>query len=80
MGVRESCQGLGCGNMLMQHLLDRARTIAGIKTLKIETSSKLVNALQMYRKFGFIDDYEVEKSFHDYKDADLFLRLDMNKI
>ena len=75
MGVRERCQGLGIGRAILAHLISRARVIPGIRSLKIETSSKLTAALSMYRKFGFVDDPSIQLSFHGYKDADIFLHL-----
>jgi putative acetyltransferase len=75
MGVRDAFQGRGIGRAVLAHLIARARSIPGIKALKIETSSKLSAALKLYRAHGFVEDPETQKSFHEYKDADIFLHL-----
>lgn len=65
--VRERFQGLGIWRAILVHIISRARNTPGIRSLKIETSSKLAAALSMYPK--------VQQSLHEYKDADIFLHL-----
>lgn len=54
MAVDESAQGKGFGNLLMQHCIDKAREM-GEKKLILYSNTKLEPAINLYRKFDFIE-------------------------
>lgn len=60
MGVDESAQGKGYGNLLIQHCIDKAKEMGG-KDLILYSSTKLSPAIHLYKKFGFVE-IPVEKS------------------
>lgn len=60
MGVDESAQRKGYGNLLIQHCIQKAREI-GVKDLILYSNTKLSPAIHLYKKFGFVE-VPVEKS------------------
>lgn len=54
MYLDPSFKGQGLGRLLMQDALRLARA-AGHRKMVLETNSRLLEAIQMYRKFGFRD-------------------------
>lgn len=52
MYLRKSSRGMGLGKMMLEHVLAQARTL-GFRRIELETSSKLVEAIGLYRKYGF---------------------------
>lgn len=47
-----ACRGRGWGRMLMDRMLDAARRL-GFRRMELETSSKLIEANALYRRYGF---------------------------
>jgi len=60
MGVDESAQGKGYGNLLIQHCIHKAKEM-GVKDLILYSNTKLSPAIHLYKKFGFME-IPVEKS------------------
>lgn len=54
MAITAAYQGKGIANMLMQHCIDEAVKLGGDKII-LYSNSKLVPAINLYRKFGFQD-------------------------
>lgn len=54
MAVSEKFQGLGIGKLLMEYTLDFAKK-AGISQIIIYSNRRLERAVDMYRKFGFVE-------------------------
>lgn len=54
MAVTENFQGFGIGQRLMEHCIDFANH-SGIKTLFLDSNTKLVPAISLYRKMGFVE-------------------------
>jgi ribosomal protein S18 acetylase RimI-like enzyme len=53
MAVTENAKGKQVGRKLAEHIIGRARQRKS-KSLILETSPKLIAALNLYRKLGFI--------------------------
>lgn len=43
----------GIGSMLLQQLIDYAKTMGSIKTIYLEVISENIRAINLYKKFGF---------------------------
>jgi len=54
MAVSDDAQGLGIGNKLLIHCMAVAEEI-GIKKVILYSNTKLLPAIHLYRKFGFIE-------------------------
>lgn len=54
MAVTEKAQGLGVGALLMDACIAAAKQ-AGVKKLVLYSNTKLLPAIHLYRKFGFIE-------------------------
>lgn len=54
MAVSGNYQGLGLGNILMQHCIDEAERL-GIKKLILFSNTSLGPAIHLYRKYGFVE-------------------------
>ncbi|MDX6181495.1 GNAT family N-acetyltransferase [Flavobacterium sp. Fl-77] len=54
MAVSDKAQGLGIGNKLLVHCLAVAEE-SGIKKVILYSNTKLLPAIHLYRKFGFIE-------------------------
>lgn len=52
MYLRKSARGRGIGKQLLERVLARAREL-GFRRIELETSSKLIEAIGLYRKYGF---------------------------
>lgn len=52
MYLLKSARGKGLGKMLLERVLVRAREL-GFRRIELETSSKLVEAIGLYKKHGF---------------------------
>jgi GNAT superfamily N-acetyltransferase len=70
MAVAAHAQGKGIGTRLMEHCFDTARMM-GIKTLFLESNTKLVSAIHLYRKYGFL---EVPMEAHNYERANIRMK------
>lgn len=70
MGVVPHAQGRGVGQMLLEHAITQAKS-RNARMLLICTSSALLTANRMYRRFGFIDSKDARH--HHYDRADVYL-------
>ncbi len=52
MYLLKSARGQGIGKKMLEHVLARAQTL-GFHRIELETSSKLVEAIALYKKYGF---------------------------
>jgi putative acetyltransferase len=52
--IRPQFRGLHCGNLLVEKLIEEAKTI-GYQEMVLDTLSSLKSAVALYRKFGFIE-------------------------
>ena len=74
MAVDESFQGKKIGNKMMEFCIDEARRLKAGKLI-LFSSTKLLPALHLYRKYGFM---EVEIGDSVYKRSDIKMELDIN--
>jgi putative acetyltransferase len=65
-------RGSGLGNYVLMQLIAKAKAL-GFRQIVLETSSKLVAANRLYRKFGFVPAH----SDHLAARADQFYKLDL---
>lgn len=56
MGVEPGWRGVGLGSLLMQRLLDWAEAEPGVEKVALAVFATNKPALQLYRKFGFIEE------------------------
>ena len=75
MAVTGAAQGKKIGQKLMQHAIDYARQ-QNWKKLIIYTNSGLVNAVHIYKKYGFVE-IPVEPGVQ-YERADIKMKLDLS--
>ena len=54
LGVNEKFQGLGIGRKLMIYCLDLCSQL-NVKKVVLETNTKLVSAIQLYKSLGFVE-------------------------
>jgi ribosomal protein S18 acetylase RimI-like enzyme len=54
MAVTESAQGLGIGQLLMDHCMSVAEKL-NLKSLVLYSNTKLGSAIHLYRKYGFVE-------------------------
>jgi len=72
MAVTEKYQGLKIGEKLAIVAIDKARSL-GEKSIFLETNSKLVHAIKLYKKLGFkLKKYPKRETEH-YQRADTYL-------
>ena len=75
MAVSPEYQGRGAAKMLAEHLISEAKKL-GCQMLFLESNQKLIPALNLYKKLGFVEvplaespysraDYRAEMHFHD---------------
>tara|TARA_R110002126_G_scaffold290545_1_gene447788 strand:- start:3140 stop:3619 length:480 start_codon:yes stop_codon:yes gene_type:complete len=72
--VQEGYQGLGIGKKLMNLAIDLSKKNK-VETIILESSSKLQNALKMYKKFGF---QHVETKDTHFVTADIKMELKLS--
>lgn len=72
MAVRPNLRGQKIGQQLLQHCIDFAKSLQ-LDALMLYSATKLVNAIYIYRKFGFIE-LELEKD-SPYKRSDIKMEL-----
>ncbi|MES2565903.1 MAG: GNAT family N-acetyltransferase [Bacteroidota bacterium] len=56
MAVTDKVQGLGIGNVLMQHCVNESKRL-GIEKLVLYSNKSLSSAIHLYKKFGFHEVY-----------------------
>ena len=54
MAVTDKAQGLGIGNMLMQHCFNESKRL-GLRSLVLYSNRSLGSAIHLYHKYGFIE-------------------------
>jgi DNA-binding MarR family transcriptional regulator/ribosomal protein S18 acetylase RimI-like enzyme len=62
MGVLNSARGLKVGEILLQHVLNEAKSL-GIKKLFLLTNSKCEAAIHLYEKNGFVHDKTIMQDY-----------------
>lgn len=75
MAVRPRAQGKGIGQLLMEHTIDYSRK-QNWKELIIYTNSSLVNAMHIYKKYGFVE-IPIEPD-NPYDRGDVKMRLQLS--
>ena len=74
MAVADSHKGRGIGNGLMQACIDKAKAV-GAPRLYLETNSSLAPALAVYRRFGFEEITDPERTVSPYARADVWMEV-----
>jgi putative acetyltransferase len=74
MGVTATSRGLGIGRLLMQAVVDAART-SGATRLYLETNHALLPAIRVYTAAGFRDVPKDKLTPSPYQRADVFMEL-----
>jgi GNAT superfamily N-acetyltransferase len=74
MGVSPMAQGKGIGKLLGQHIIEKAKQL-GAKKIFLESNRKLVPALALYKKLGFV---EITKVSSPYARSDIQMELVFN--
>ena len=72
MAVKEKYQGMGVGQMLLEHCLAEAAKLQAIK-LSLFSNTKLTSAIHLYKKAGFTE-VALPKDVH-YERADIMMEL-----
>lgn len=73
MAVNPDLQGKGIGHLLMQASIQKAKAL-GAQKLFLESNSKLEPALNLYRKFGFVQVFGIPSP---YERADIQMELEL---
>ena len=73
MAVSESAQGYGIGNIIGEHMINKAREL-GANRLWLESNTKLVPAINLYRKLGF-SEVAIDSTGYDRVDIQMELAL-----
>ena len=73
LGVIGAYKRLGIGRKLLQTCIDVCQE-KEVKLITLDTSSKLVNAIKLYEKFGFIH-VEITTSYYESADVKMELKL-----
>jgi len=74
LGVNSGYQGLGIGRKLMVHCLDLCKQLEG-NTIILETNTKLVSAIALYKSLGF---NEIPLTDVMFQTADCKMELDLS--
>ena len=72
MGVAKQARGRGAGLLLVRAIIDRAQSM-GFERIFLETNSRLLPAVSIYRKVGF--QQIVLPSLSAYQRADTYMEL-----
>ncbi len=72
MRVKLDYQGQGVGTLILKSLIEKAKNL-GYKKLVLDTSSKQESAQNLYKKFGFKEEYRVKTQ--DFETIYFLLRL-----
>jgi ribosomal protein S18 acetylase RimI-like enzyme len=73
LGVIDAYKRLGIGRKLLQTCIDICHK-KEVKLITLDTSSKLVNAIKLYEKFGF-EHIELTASYYESADVKMELKL-----
>ena len=71
LAVNKNNQGQGIGRLLVEHCLKKARELQ-VKKIMLESSTKLVGAIRLYKKLGF---QEVKTTDYQYTLSDFRMEL-----
>ncbi|WP_437394979.1 GNAT family N-acetyltransferase [Flagellimonas lutimaris] len=71
MGVSPRAQGKGVGRLLGEHIIEKAKLL-GANKIFLESNRKLVPALSLYKKLGFV---EMTKISSPYARSDIQMEL-----
>ena len=75
MGVVDAARGTGAGTLLLDALIERARTLPGLDTLYLLTNRRCEAAVHLYEKAGFVHDTAIMARFGgDYARCDVAMR------
>ena len=74
MAVADSHKGQGIGNGLMQACVDKAKAV-GAPRLYLVTNSSLAPALAVYRRHGFVEITDPERTVSPYARADVWMEV-----
>jgi len=78
IAVHDEFHGRGCGVALMKGLLDLADKWIGLVRVDLEASAENTRAIDMYRRFGFVEEGRQKKAYFTdgaYTDAVLMARV-----
>jgi N-acetylglutamate synthase-like GNAT family acetyltransferase len=75
MAVQAGSQGQGVGRTLLLHALEKARKLQ-VKTISLETNSKLSRAMSLYQNVGFTKKKH-PKGKSNYQRADIYMELQL---
>ena len=78
IAVHDEFHGRGCGVALMKALLDLADHWIGLVRVDLEASAENEKAIEMYRRFGFVEEGRQKKAYFAegvYGDAVLMARV-----
>lgn len=75
MTVAPSFRGKGISKLLMNHCLEKAKTL-GIKKISLFSNHQLVTALHLYKQYGFIN---VAVTDSPFETADVKMELQLDK-
>jgi len=78
MAVTEKCQGKQIGKKLMVAALNKAKDF-GIRTVFLESNTKLVPAITMYKKIGFIVVPVNQGTVSEYKRSNIKMVMEMKE-
>lgn len=73
LGVVDGYKELGIGRKLMQLCIDICQE-KGVKSITLETNSKLENAIRLYEKVGFVH-IEMKDSYYETSNVKMELKL-----
>ncbi|MEI6896714.1 MAG: bifunctional helix-turn-helix transcriptional regulator/GNAT family N-acetyltransferase [Psychromonas sp.] len=76
MAVNTENQGQGVGRLLLLNALNKARDLQ-VKTMSLETNSKLLRALTLYQNFGFTKQKHPQGK-SSYQRADTYMELQLD--
>ena len=76
MGVTESAQGNQIGKKLAIHIIEKARAM-DLKEIHLETNSKLLPAINLYRRVGFKMDDPAKYGKSDYARSNVHMVLSL---
>lgn len=78
IAIHEGHQGKGLGKMLLQHLIDWAKTHPKIEKFELQVRSSNVRAIKLYESLGFVEEGRKTKRLkygpNDYQD-DIYMAL-----
>lgn len=75
MAVDPVFQGQRLGVLILEDIIDKAKEI-GAKTIYLESSTKLIGALKLYRRAGFV---EVTGNESPYERSDIQMMLELKE-